>query len=181
MAYRNGTYVAFDGNGTTNPIEGDIKYFNLLNAWSENKNIEFNFSDSHQKTYQVNDTSKMITLKNRLQERLRNSKNMIIFITKNTSYNRGLLCWEIEKAVDDYKLPLIIVYTEYSRILDVDSLSNKWPKALKERIDNRTAKCIHLAFKKELVLDAISQFSINDKYPNTSKDYYGKDTYDSLK
>ena len=30
MAYRNGTYIAFDGQGTTSPDESDIKYFNLL-------------------------------------------------------------------------------------------------------------------------------------------------------
>lgn len=181
MAYRNGTYVAFDGNGTTNPTEGNIKYFNLLKAWSENKNIDFSFSDSHQKTYQVNDSSKIATLKNRLEERLRNSKNMIVIITNNTSWNRGLLCWEIEKAVDYYKLPLLIVYTDYSKIINVDSHSQEWPKALKERIENGKAKCIHLPFRKELILDAISQFSINSKYPNTSKDYYSQATYDSLK
>ena len=26
MAYRNGTYVAFDGQGTTNPTQSDLKY-----------------------------------------------------------------------------------------------------------------------------------------------------------
>lgn len=180
MAYRNGTYVAFDGNGTTSPIEGNIKYFNLLKAWSENSNIEFSFSDSHQKTYQVSDSSKISTLKSRLEERLRNSKNMMVIITDNTSWNRGLLCWEIEKAVDVYKLPLLVVYTKYSKILNVDSHSNEWPKALKERIDNNSAKCIHLPFKKDLILDAISQFSIHDKYPATSKNHYSKETYDKL-
>ena len=29
MSYRNGIYVAFNGCGTTNPIDSDIKYFNL--------------------------------------------------------------------------------------------------------------------------------------------------------
>lgn len=30
MAYRNGVYVAFNGCGTTDPTESDIKYFNIL-------------------------------------------------------------------------------------------------------------------------------------------------------
>ena len=57
MAYRNGTYVAFNGCGTRKPTNSDIKYFNLLKAWNGNENNDFNFVDSHQKTYSVLDTS----------------------------------------------------------------------------------------------------------------------------
>lgn len=44
-----------------------------------------------------------------------------------------MLNFEIEKAVDYYKIPLIIVYTGYIAIWRVgDELENKWTKALKE-------------------------------------------------
>lgn len=36
MAYRNGTYVAFDGQATTNPTQSDMKYYGLLQKWSNN-------------------------------------------------------------------------------------------------------------------------------------------------
>ncbi|WP_314791442.1 TIR domain-containing protein [Aggregatibacter aphrophilus] len=74
MAYRNGTYIAFDGQGTTSPDESDIKYFNLLKAWKKSGQ-DFKFSDSHKKTYQVRDSSYRETLKRRLRERLNESKN----------------------------------------------------------------------------------------------------------
>lgn len=32
MAYRNGTYVAFDGNGQNDPTKGDLKYLGILRA-----------------------------------------------------------------------------------------------------------------------------------------------------
>ena len=57
MAYRNGTYVAFDGNGESNPTKGDLKYLGMLRAWRASDNIDFNFPDSHLKTAQVRDTS----------------------------------------------------------------------------------------------------------------------------
>ena len=84
MAYKNGTYVAFNGCGTTDPTESDIKYYNLLKAWAESDNIDFSFSNSHEKTSQVSDESKLSTLKARLQERLRNSKNMLLIITEHS-------------------------------------------------------------------------------------------------
>ena len=34
MAYRNGTYVAFDGQGTVNPTQSDLKYLGLLRSWN---------------------------------------------------------------------------------------------------------------------------------------------------
>ena len=71
MAYRNGTYVAFDGQGTTDPTQSDLHYYALLRSWDKNEKFDFKFSDSHQKTYAVSDSSKRITLENRLMERMR--------------------------------------------------------------------------------------------------------------
>ena len=53
MAYRNGTYIAFDGNDTTDPTRSDMKYYGLLQAWNKDRNNTLSFSDSHKKTYQV--------------------------------------------------------------------------------------------------------------------------------
>lgn len=175
---RTGTYVAFDGQGTTNFVESDIHYFNLLKAWNKSNEIEFNFIDSHDKTYQVNDESSKQTLYKRLEERLSASKNFLLIITKDTNYDRGVLNWEIEKAVDYYELPIIAVYPDYPKILNPSALEVMWPKALKERISNHKVRCIHIPFKKEPILDAINQFSVVDQsYPKSSLSYYSEETY----
>ena len=41
MAYRNGTYIAFHANGTNIPVESDIKYYNLIKAWTAKKDDDF--------------------------------------------------------------------------------------------------------------------------------------------
>lgn len=46
---RTGTYVAFDGQGSTDPTESDIHYFNLLKAWNKSGSIDFRFTNSHEK------------------------------------------------------------------------------------------------------------------------------------
>lgn len=177
MAYRNGTYVAFNGCGTTDPTESDIKYYNLLKAWKESDNIDFNFSNSHEKTSQVSDESSIKTLKNRLQERLRNSKNMLLVITENSSNNRGLLNWEIEQAVTVYEIPLIIAYTGYEKIGAPDKLSKLWPNKLKQFIEKNEVKAIHISFKKEIILSAINQFDLNT-YPKSALSCYAADVYE---
>ncbi len=163
MAYRNGTYVAFDGNATTNPTQGDMKYYGLLQKWNKSSKHDLNFSDSHKKTYQVRDSSMKKTLQSRLLERMKNSKNMLLIISDNTNWDRGMLNFEIEKAVDYYKISIIVAYTGYKSILDPSALEDMWPKALYERIKNKSAKCIHIPFKEKAINSAISQFSVNNK------------------
>jgi len=41
MAYRNGTYVAFHASGTTDPTVSDIRYYNLIKAWTEREDDDF--------------------------------------------------------------------------------------------------------------------------------------------
>lgn len=85
---------------------------------------------------------------------------------KKTNYDRGILNWEIEKAVDYYELPIIIAYPGYSKIGAPSELNSMWTKSLAERIKNERAHCIHIPFKKEPIFDAINQFSVvNSKYP----------------
>jgi hypothetical protein len=166
MGYRNGTYVAFDGLGQKKPVYSDFKYYGTIQAWSQNKNIEFKFINSHEKTYSVNDSSKYETLKSRIRERLASSKNMVLIISSNTRMKGSALSYEIEQAVDRYNLPLIITYTDYAILADPLGLSKLWPDALRSRIHEGKAKAVHIPFSKNAILDAISQFNVHNGTPN---------------
>lgn len=177
MAYRNGIYVAFDGLGTTCPIEGDIKYFNLLKGWCANKKDDFLFSDSHQKTGQVKDSSSKERLRKVLRTRLLNSKTLVLILTDKTRYDREMLNYEIDIAVN-LKIPIIVCYAGISYpIYKPNALSSYWPKSLKSSIENDEALCIHIPFRKMPIKDAISQFSIHKSNTLNSKSVYSEDAY----
>lgn len=177
MANRTGTYVAFDGLGEADPTKSDFRYYATIQAWSANKNIKFSLTNSHEKTYAVRDTSSRATLYSRIQERLRASKNMLVILTKDTRYVGSVLSYEIEQAIDTYKIPLIIVYPGYQVILNVDALSNLWPKALAERINNADTEAIHIGFTKDCILNAITRFYVNGEHLSNGKDHYSKEAY----
>lgn len=174
--YRNGIYIAFNGMGTTDPTKSDMKYYGLLQLWNESNKFDFTFSDSHKKTYSVKDSSEISTLKNRLLERLKNSKVLLLIVTKFASVNRGLLNWEIEKAVETYGLPIIVCYPGYKKIKKPFSHKKKWPLKLKEYIENDKVKTIHIPFKKDLVLEALNDFSIHNP-PNYTSGVYSDNIY----
>ena len=96
--YRNKIYVAFDG-------DNDISYYNLLKAWHENGNFEFN--DAHDLNTSK-DSSKEESIKHNLSIRLKNSKIFIILIGEHTKYLTKFVKWEIEQAIK-LNIPIIAV------------------------------------------------------------------------
>ncbi len=118
MAYRNGNYAAFyvAEPFNSNPLQAhatkDFCYYNLLRTW-KGQNYSFPFIDSHAKTYNVRDNSSWeTTLKPRLRERLRSSKNLILFLSSITVTSRALT-EEIDYGINDQELPVIVIYPEY--------------------------------------------------------------------
>lgn len=168
MAYRNGTYVAFHADGTNEIGKSDLMYYRLMCAWSAHPDDDFTMVNSHEKASAVRDSSKRETLRRSLRERLCNSKNMVLIIGETTKFDTDWVPFEIEQAVDTYKIPIIIAYTPKvyaGPIRNPSALAAYWPAALATRINNGTAHVIHMPFKKEAVMAAIQEFSHNN-YPS---------------
>lgn len=181
MAYRNGVYVAFNGCGTAVPTESDIKYYNMLKAWDENPDHNFMITNSHEKTYQVKDSSSKETLENRLMERMRNSTIMLLLVTKNSNENRGMLQWEIKKCVKTYNLPVIIVYTMYN-LENWDNCGNfvYLPDILNDFILKDEVKTVSVPFVQKAILKAINTYSVHNR-PKCTEDFLANDFYEKLK
>lgn len=168
MANRTGTYFGFDGLGQANPTQSDFKYYATVLGWDAAKGIDFKLVNSHDKASSVRDSSTLETLKASIRQRLSASKNMVVVISGDTRKSGSLLSYEIEKAVDHYKIPLIIAYTGYTSILEPSSLHEMWPNTLTTRINNRTAQAIHIPFKKDALFESINRFTVNNERINGS-------------
>jgi hypothetical protein len=104
MPYRNGTYIASHANGTTIPVDSDMKYHNLMKAWTAKSDDDFALINSPDKASAVRDSSLHAPLRASLPERLRNSKNLVLIIGETTRFDTDWVPFEIEKAIDAYKL-----------------------------------------------------------------------------
>ena len=118
MAYRTGNYAAFyvaepfSSSALGANATKDFCYYNMLRAW-KGADPSFPFVDSHEKTYNVRDGSDWeSTLKPRLRERLRSSKNLVLFLGSNTTNSRALR-EEIDYGINDQGLPVIVIYPDY--------------------------------------------------------------------
>jgi hypothetical protein len=45
-------------------------------------------------------------------------KNMLLIVSEDTNWGYGMLNFEIEKAVDCYKILIIVTYTGYDYIIN---------------------------------------------------------------
>lgn len=118
MASRTGNYAAFY---VTEPFNQsslgahatrDFCYYNTLRMW-KGADSSFPFVDSHSMTYSVRDGSDWeTTLKPRLRERLRASKNILLILSSSTVNSRAIR-EEIDYGVNDQGLPVIVIYPEY--------------------------------------------------------------------
>lgn len=175
MAYRNGTYIAFHANNTADPSASDMKYYNTLRMWKVRNEGDFRFVNSHEKR-DVRDWSTKETLRRALRERINNSKHLLLIVGETTRLDTDWVPFEIAHAVDNCELPIIAAYPGYERIMAPAQLSHLWPKALADRINNGTAKVIHVPFKKEPIADAVSQFDFNNP-PKGSLVHYSREAY----
>jgi hypothetical protein len=165
MAYRNKTYIAFDG-------DTDMSYYRTLQMWKSNDNINFDFYDAHDLNT-ARDTSLTESIKSQLRYRFDNSRLFMILVGDNTKWNRKFIPWEIEQALNR-KLPIIVVYINESREKD----DTKCPTALRDVL------AIHIPFKAAIVQYAFDNWSTSHESYKSKGDtrsyYYNSETYKNL-
>lgn len=183
MAYRNGNYAAFyvaepfNASALGAHATKDFCYYNMLRAW-KGKDASFPFNDSHDKTYNVRDNSDWeTTLKPRLRERIRNSRNIVLFLSSNTVSSRALR-EEIDYGINDQRLPVIVIYPEYDSKESLlangslkQSIKNLWDKLPIFRDSMSQVPTLHVPIKKEIIETSLkdSDFMLATK---TTADYY---------
>jgi len=163
MAYRNGNYTAFYVAELFHPsalganATRDFQYYNTLRMW-KGADATFPFVDSHDKTYSVRDGSDWeYTLKPRLRERIRNSKN-IIFILSSITTNSRALREEIDYGINDQGLPVIVIYPGYTTKESLlvngslkQEIKNLWGNLPVFRDSMSKVPTLHVPMNKELI------------------------------
>ncbi len=174
MANRTGNYSAFYVKEPFNQSNlgahatKDFVTYNQLKAW-KGKDDSFPFVDSHDKTYNVRDDSDWdTTLKPRLREQLKKSKNIILVLSSITVSSRTLR-EEIDYGINDNELPVIVIYPEYSEkseLLDSEKkikseVRKLWDKLPIFRDSMSKVPTIHIPNKKSLIEKTLSDADFN--------------------
>lgn len=120
MAYRNKTYICFDG-------DTDMSYYRLMQAWDANKKFSFEFLNAHDLNT-ARDTSEEESIKRQLRERFANSSEFVVLIGERTKLLRKFVQWEMEVALR-LGLPIIAVNLNGARERD-----DRCPPAIRDEL-----------------------------------------------
>ena len=174
MLYKNANYAAFyvkepfSESALGAYATHDFCYYSLLQAWNA-RDPSFNFIDAHETTYNVRDDSEWDTLKQRLHERLNNSKNIILFLSSCTKNDSLALNEEMEYGILKKKLPVIVVYPDFKDLCDIydwftsstQEVLNLWNRLPAFRDNMDQVPTLHIPYKQELIKRAINDIKFD--------------------
>jgi len=163
MAYRNKTYVVFDG-------DNDMWAYAYMKGWKSNENVDFNFQNAHD-LKPLTDRACDDTVFRRLRDRFSSAKQVVVLIGENTKNLRKFVRWELEIA-PDLELPIVAANLNGSRAMD----SNRCPAIL------RNEYVVHVPFKAAIIQYALDNFPGQHarRERNSGPLYYPEALYKSL-
>lgn len=166
MSHRTSNYTAFyvkepfSASNLGANATPDFIYYNQLRAW-KSQDSTFPFIDAHAKTYNVRDDSEWTTLKQRLHERLNLSKNIVLFLSKNTQNSRALR-EELDYGINAKGLPVIVIYPDFKEKSDIWSstgmkkeVTDLWDKLPMFRDNMGKVATLHVPYQKALIKSAL--------------------------
>lgn len=137
----------------------------MLKAW-KTANQSFPFIDSHAMNYNVRDNSDWeFTLKPRLRERLRYSKNIVFILSTFTKSSRALR-EEIDYGINQQGLPITVIYPEYSTKESLllngnlrQEVQNLWGKLPIFRDGLTKVPTLHTPWRQQLIKESLQNKS----------------------
>jgi hypothetical protein len=153
MAYRNKTYVVFDG-------DTDMWAYRIMQAWKESEHIDFNFYNAHD-INSARDTSTEESIKAQLRIRMANAKQMVVLVGEKTKGLRKFVPWEIELARKK-DIPIVVANLNKKRRYD----SALCPSAIGSEVYT-----MHVAFQAKIIQYALDNFP--DAYDKHKNEYVG--------
>lgn len=164
MAYRNKTYIAFDG-------DNDMHYYRLMTAWKAHDGFSLNFHNAHDQNT-ARDSSQEESIKRQLRERFANSKLLVVLIGESTRYLTKFVKWELEVALR-LGLPVIGVNLNGSRQMD-----DRCPPTIRDQL------VVYISFNHKIIEHAMEhwpdEFHRLRSAGTTGNRHYTDDVYRQL-
>lgn len=164
MAYRNKTYIAFDG-------DNDMHYYRLMTAWKAHDGFSLNFHNAHDQNT-ARDSSQEESIKRQLRERFSNSKLLVVLIGESTRYLTKFVKWELEVALR-LGLPVIGVNLNGSRQMD-----DRCPPTIRDQL------VVYISFNHKIIEHAMEhwpdEFHRLRSEGTTGNRHYTDDVYRQL-
>ena len=169
----NKTYVAFDSSGVIDHVNSNLSVFLQLKEWERQNPDRFHFVNMEEIEFSSeHDDLIDSTLKNRFLKLMEKADNLLVISSKMTAVEAPMLNWQISRAVNRFRLPVIVAYVGLDRVGD-DTIKEEWshlPNKIRKYIGRDSANMAHIPLTKDKLERALGYFSARkEKYSCNSK------------
>lgn len=158
----NKTYVAFDSSGVIDHVNSNFSVFLQLKEWERQNPDRFHFVNMEEIEFSSeHDDLIDSTLKNRFLKLMEKADNLLVISSKMTAVEAPMLNWQISRAVNRFRLPVIVAYVGLDRVGD-DTIKEEWshlPNKIRKYIGRDSANMAHIPLTKDKLERALGYFS----------------------
>jgi hypothetical protein len=158
----NKTYVAFDSTGIIDHEKSNLSYFKQLGEWERQNPDRFHFLNMTEIMF-TSEHGDLVdsTLKNRFLHLMEKADNLLVLSSKTMDVESPMLNWQISRAVNRFRLPVIVAYVNLDRV-DDDTIKTQWnylPNKIRKYIGRDSANMAHIPLTKDKLERALGYFS----------------------
>jgi len=158
----NKTYVAFDSSGVIDHVNSNLSFFRQIREWERQNPDRFHFINMDEIEFSSeHDDLIDSTLKNRFLHLMESADNLLVLSSSLMDVESPMLNWQISRAVNRFRLPVIVAYVGLDRV-DDNTIKEQWnnlPNKIRKYIGRDSANMAHIPLTKDKLERALGYFS----------------------
>ena len=163
------TYIAFDAAGVVDHVNSNLHTFRQMEDWERSYPSRFHFLNTGEIDFSSeHDDLVESTVKRRFLSLMEKADNLVVMASPVMNVESPILNWQISRAVNRYRLPVIVCYVGLDRV-DEKTIRNFWawlPNKVRKYIGRDSARMCHIPLTKDKLERALGAFSVNNgTYP----------------
>lgn len=163
------TYIAFDVLGMRDQVHSNYHTFETMDEWERAHPDRFHFLNLSERDRSIRYEDVIdSTLKRYYLSLMAQADNLLIVASPVLNVDSEMLNWQISRAVNQYRLPVIVAFAGLDHV-DDDTLTAfyAWlPAKVKKYMGLKSARMCYLPLTKDKLERALRTFSVHDNvYP----------------
>ena len=158
----NKTYVAFDTVGVANHENSNLSFFRQIREWERQNPDRFHFLNMDEIEF-LSEHGDLVdsTLKTRFLHLMESADNLLVLSSSRMDVESPMLNWQISRAVNRFRLPVIVAYVGLDRV-DDNTIKEQWnhlPNKIRKYIGRDSANMVHIPLTRDKLERALGYFS----------------------
>ena len=163
------TYVAFDAGGVLDPVYSNLHTFRIMREWERSNPQRYHFLNMEEIDFTALHGDWLdSTVKRQMLGMMSQADNLLVMASPVMDVESSILNWQISRAVNRFRLPVIVCYVGLSGVDDATlSKFRAWqPNKVRKYISRDSARMCHIPLTKDKLERALGAFSVKDgTYP----------------